>query len=288
MALLDPTFVRTLTRPMIFISGKGGVGKTTLSKSIAQILAAKGKRTLWACFEDPLLPPGDLKNPSPNLWEFNCHAVPAFEEYARMRLRLGPLVSLFLKNRLIRYLAQTVPGIHEIVLLGKVWHERLNYDHVVIDLPSTGHGLAMFQSALNFKKLFRGSPIQKDSESIIATFSDSEQSAFIIVSLPEEMPLQESLELKDLMLNLFPDNPPAFVVNKMFPELRQIDTRENAAKNTAEDYLYSRHKLEKENLKLWEALNLPYSTLEWALSDQPIVPQLTLQITNELKLPRSK
>ena len=61
------------------------------------------------------------------------------------------------------------------VLLGKIWFERGHYQHIVVDMPSTGYGLAMFQSTDNFVKLFRAGPLYQDAVAMMKTFGDSTQ-----------------------------------------------------------------------------------------------------------------
>lgn len=249
-------------RKLLFVGGKGGVGKTIVSQAIAQAHAERGRRTLWVTFEDPTRPMGELKQVTKTLWHLNCEATSAFEEYAALKIGMPSLTRLFLKNKLMRYLSQAAPGIHELVLLGKVWYERDHYDHVVIDMPSTGYGLAMFQSTDNFARLFKGGPIHKDAEAMLATFRDPAQTGHIVVSLPEEMPLVESLELYDYLKYLFPANPAVLLVNRRFPAPEGITqgenfpepphTWENPLATSALDYARKRFVLEAHNLRLWQ------------------------------------
>jgi len=257
-------------RNLLFVSGKGGVGKTIVSQAIAERLASEGRKTLWATIEDPIKPAGELKRINPNLWHFNCDAATAFEEYAALKIGVPGLTKIFLQNKLMRYLAKAAPGIHELVLLGKLWHERLNYDHVVVDMPSTGYGLAMFQSTMNFSRLFGGGPIHRDAEAMLATFADPAGCGQLIVALPEEMPLREALDLGDFLLKLFPTNPPAYLVNRVFPhpdraELRKLpetpDDWRTPIADSLEDYARKRAILEDYNLRLWRDQGIPYAEL---------------------------
>jgi hypothetical protein len=264
-----PRIEEVAGRNLVFVSGKGGVGKTVVSQAIALSLSQRGKRVLWVAIEDPLRPPGELLRVNPDLWNLNCEASTAFEEYIGLKLGGGSITRLFLGNKLIRYLAKAAPGIHELVLLGKIWYERKNYDHVVVDMPSTGYGLAMFHSTANFAKLFRGGPITRDAEEMIETFKDSKSTGHVIVALPEEMPLQEALELDQFLQELFPGNRAAFVANRLFPGARTgaAPAREENAGSpvakSASDYILRRLELEEFNLRRWrdeglDFLKLPY------------------------------
>jgi anion-transporting ArsA/GET3 family ATPase len=266
---MTTTVAAVTRRNLLFVGGKGGVGKTVVSQAIARCHAARGARTLWVTFEDPTRPPGELKEVSRNLWHLNCESGVAFEEYAALKIGSSRLTRLFVKNKLMRYLSKAAPGIHELVLLGKVWYERNHYKHVVIDMPSTGYGLAMFQSTANFARLFGGGPVHHDAEAMLSTFRDPALTGHLIVALPEEMPLVESLELNDYLLALFPKNPAAFVVNRRFPIVapeagettESPHSWENPLASSATDYVRKRNQLEAHNLRLWDERKLGYGEL---------------------------
>ncbi len=264
----SPDLASVTRRNLIFISGKGGVGKTVVSQSLALALSRKGKRVLWTTFEDPTRPMGELVKISDRLWHLNCEASRAFEEYASMKIGVASLARIFLQNRLMQYLAKAAPGIHELVLLGKVWHERANYDHVVIDMPSTGYGVAMFQSTLNFTRLFQGGPINRDSEQMIDTFGDPRQTGQVVVALPEEMPLVEGLELRDFLVELFPKGEPAFLANRLFPGNpgqggvpADPDLWPTPVPESDADYAEKRLVLESHNLRLWRDRKIDFAGL---------------------------
>lgn len=268
---------------LLFVHGKGGVGKTSVSRALARALSQSKEKVLWLTLEDPLFPLGELKQESRNLWHLNADFSASFEEYAALKIGMAPLTRLFLKNKLIRYLAQAAPGIHELVLLGKIWHERESYTQVVVDLPSTGYGLAMFQSTQNFVKLFQGGPLNKDAQEMLRTFNDPKQTGHLILSLPEEMPLRESLELGEFLSQMLPGNPPAYLVNRLFPadsaleseaaENPSIDPSRNGSTPLAtspKDYVQKRISLEKANLKLWRETKIGnnYGELDYFLPQQ--------------------
>ena len=253
-------------RPLVFIEGKGGVGKTVITHAAAHALAKQKQKTLLVTIEDPHLDPGALVQITPHLWHLNCEAMTAFEEYAGIRIGIPALTRIFLRNKLMQYLAKAAPGVREIVLLGKIWHERKNYTHIVVDMPSTGYGITMFQSTRNFANLFKGGPIQKDALAMLETFDDPNSTAQIIVSLAEEMPLRESLELRDYLLDLFPSNAPGYLVNRRFPKSEIVSERQlkdSPVPQSASEYLAHRYSLEEQNLELWKSEKLAFAELPY-------------------------
>lgn len=204
-----------LNKKIILIIGKGGVGKTMLARASARHLALQGKRTLLIHVLQVVEEEQKLEKVAPNLWEITLRASDCFQEYIMLKLKLKALYTAFLGNKVTQYLEKAAPGVREMVLLGKIWFERENYDHVVVDMPSTGYALTMIHTPFNFASLFPGGPIYHDSQAMIETFSDPRQTAFVTVSLGEEMPIQESIELAANLKGLMPANPSWLVMNRL-------------------------------------------------------------------------
>ncbi len=249
----SPSQRTILERPLLFVQGKGGVGKSTVALATARLLS-ETHRTLLVSIEDPLRPAYELKKLSARLDHLNNEATAAFEEYAGRKIGAPNLVKVFLQNRFMRYLAKAAPGIRELVLIGKIWYETRNYARVVVDMPATGHGLTLFQSLFNWGSLFAGSPLAKDAAAMVATLSDPKFVGHLIVSLPEEMPLVEGLELRTQIRRIFPDADCALVVNRRFPApLSRRDYPEDRPfAATAAEHAVRKAGLEADNLALWE------------------------------------
>ena len=301
MPSVSETIAEVLNRPLVFVHGKGGVGKTVVSQAIAKTLIQRNhqknlrkNKTLWITLEDPTRPPGQLIEVAPHLWHLNCDFLQSFEEYAAMKIGVTSLTRFFLKNKLIRYLAKAAPGIHELVLLGKIWFEREHYSHVIVDLPSTGYGLAMFQSTSNFIQLFHGGPLHRDAQAMLKTFEDPTATGHLIVALPEEMPLRESIELNDYLNKMFPNNPRAFLVNRVFPSLldgqNEIALPEfcsNPLPHSSQDYVQKRVRLEEYNLRIWREAQIRFGKLEFVPhfeSSSLIIQGISHQLQSEAYL----
>lgn len=244
---------KALSRPLLFVQGKGGVGKTTVASALARV-SSESKKTLLVSIEDPLLASGEMREIGKNLWHLNNESTAAFEEYAGMKIGAPALVKIFLSNRLMRYFVKAAPGIRELTLMGKIWFEMKNFDRIIVDMPATGHGLTMFQSLANWKKLFTGSLLAKDSQAILDTLSDPSQTAHLIVALPEEMPLTEGLELSDHLKAIFPDCDPVFLVNRLSPETNIAFSDEKPFADTAAAHFARKADTERKNLSLWSGI----------------------------------
>lgn len=277
-------------RRLIFVCGKGGVGKTSVSQALALSLARdRSRKILWATFEDPSLPRHTPVQKATNLFHISCGAHESFEEYATLKIHSALLAKIFLQNKLVRYLSQAAPGIPDLTMLGKVWHERAHFDHVVVDMPATGHGIAMFQSTINFNRLFKTGPLHKDMGEMILTLDDPSVSGMLVVGIPEEMPLRESLELGQTLESLFKHNPARYLLNRHFgaalPDSSRPDTSgisphpdewPSPFAADLEDYAAKRLLLEAENLRLWTQ---PYWKLPLLSPVDHIVPTLAAKLT---------
>jgi anion-transporting ArsA/GET3 family ATPase len=133
----------------------------------------------------------------------------------KLKLKLRALYTAFLGNKITNYLEKAAPGVREMVLLGKIWFERNHYDHVVVDMPSSGYALTMIHTPFNFAALFPGGPIYHDAKEMIATFSNPKETALVAVSIAEEMPVQEALEMAANLRKLMPKNPAWLVLNRL-------------------------------------------------------------------------
>jgi hypothetical protein len=278
-------FTSSLEKQLLFVQGKGGVGKSTLALAVAQ-LHTERHRTLLISIEDPHRPAYDLRKLNPQLDHLNNEATSAFEEYAGKKIGAPALVRVFLNNRFMRYLVKAAPGIRELVLIGKIWYETRKYERVVVDMPATGHALTLFQSLFNWGSLFAGSPLAKDAANMIETFSDSSKVGHLIVSLPEEMPLVEGLELRSRLRHLFSSAECAFVVNRKFPDSGSTtpypEDRPFAA--TVSEHASRKVKLERDNLEIWKSekyIEIPFHPPELTHSTSKIASQVEADLRRE-------
>lgn len=205
----------------IFVTGKGGVGKTTVSTALAAHLAAQGRRALLVLSTDTekaahlLGVPRIGEQPieaQPGLFALHVEPEQAMRQYGMMVLKSRLLYDVLFDNRHVRGFFRGVPGLREWALLGKAWFlsggadpaaadyadaelEGAPFDVVILDAPATGHGMEVLRVPRVILDIAPGGRLRADAEAAWATLTDPKQSALVLVSLAEELPTTETLEL---------------------------------------------------------------------------------------------
>jgi anion-transporting ArsA/GET3 family ATPase len=225
-----------LDKRLVLISGKGGVGKTTVAASLGLLAARRGKRTIvcevaeqermsrafgaeGAGYRESQLAPG--------LWAFSVDPERAKEEWLHFQLRSGALAGVLGNSRMFQYLTAAAPGLSELVTIGKVWElaqlERIAaraspYDLVIVDAPSTGHGLAMLGAPRAYAEIARVGPIRRQAQKIHEFVTDARATGVVVVAMPEEMPVNETLEFEERLRRELNMKVEAVVANGVYPE----------------------------------------------------------------------
>lgn len=225
-----------LDRRFLFITGKGGVGKTTVTAALALKLAAQGKRVLCAAcnakerfstlFGVPALGP-EIAPLTTNVWGVNMEPGQAMAEYGMMILRSRTLYKSVFDNRYVRSFFRATPGLYEWAMLGKAWFHtteqlddgRPRFDVVLLDAPATGHGLDMLRVPKVIVDIVPPGILRRDADRAWAMFRDSSQSGVVVVTLPEDMPVNETLELIGSLETELHLPVAEVVVNSMLPPI---------------------------------------------------------------------
>jgi anion-transporting ArsA/GET3 family ATPase len=200
-----------LERQLHFVCGKGGVGKSAVACALATHFRRQGHRVLLAQVNSPdshahLMEtdevPHDIAEIEPDLWMVNTSPDQALREYALMTLKFETLYKAAFENRLMRIFLRFVPSIAELTMLGKLWYHaeetdgpRRRFDRIVVDCPSTGHGVSFLRVSQVLTDVWRGAgPAAKKTMEMTATFEDPSRTALHVVTLAEEMPVNETIE----------------------------------------------------------------------------------------------
>jgi len=204
-----------LEKPLVVVTGKGGVGKSTVAAALGLAAARRGKRTIIAevarrddvsrvlggtgVHEDEL---------APGLHHISIDPEDALEQYLVDQLPSRALADVLLSSRGFGYLAAATPGLRELLTVGKVWElaqeDRRTpgarpYDLVILDAPATGHGVAILAAPRTFADAALMGRIARQGRIIDAMLSDPAQTGVVAVARAEEMPVNETLALQDAL-----------------------------------------------------------------------------------------
>ena len=218
------------------------MGKTTVCAVEARALAARGKRVLVAmCHAKERLSTmlgcdriGPEVTPvAPGIWAVNIDPARAIEEYGRMTIKVRLLFKTVFESRYTRAFLHAVPGLEEWSMLGKAWWHTgetdadgaLRYDVVILDAPATGHGLNMLRVPKIIVEVAPRGILRRDAERARKDFQDPERCGVILVTLPEEMPVTETIELAEALTGELSMPLAKVVVNRVLPQLFSKEER---------------------------------------------------------------
>jgi anion-transporting ArsA/GET3 family ATPase len=220
-------------RRLIVVLGKGGVGRSTGAAAIAGQLARAGKRTLLYqtnandrfghYFDQPAVGPEAVQL-APNLWAINATPASALEEYGLMILRWKSVYEMVFENRVTKAFLRAIPGLDDYALLGKMWFHtgeekrgKPVWDTVVFDMPASGHSISMLKVPWVIVDTVPEGPLTRDARSVKELLQDPARTSAVVVTLAEEMPVNEALELEG-QLGQLGITPQQLVVNQIYPD----------------------------------------------------------------------
>jgi anion-transporting ArsA/GET3 family ATPase len=223
-------------RRLLYVTGKGGVGKTTVAAALGLAAAQAGRRTIVCevaeqdrvsrAFKREGVVAETEVQLAPNLWATTIAPQRALEEWLGRQLG-GPGLRVLARSSAFQYFVAAAPGAKELITIAKVWElaqlERWDrrgrtYDLVVVDAPSSGHGLAMLTTPRTFGEIARVGPIRRQAFKVRDLLADPERTGYVAVALPEEMPVNEALELERRLPEAVGIGLQAIVVNALWPE----------------------------------------------------------------------
>jgi anion-transporting ArsA/GET3 family ATPase len=224
------TALSLLDRKLLFVTGKGGVGKTTVAAALALLAAERGKRTL-VCEVDAKGNLADFyetgptgfeeREIHPNLWAMSMDTEASLKQYLSLQLKL-PLVSrIGPLARMFDFVATAAPGVKEIVTVGKlVWEVKEgHYDLVVVDAAPTGHIVGQLAAPQSINQLVQVGLVRQQTGWMLEILGDPSMTGLIIVATPEEMPVNETIDLTHRIKAETNVDLAAIVVNRVLPEL---------------------------------------------------------------------
>ena len=232
MSLFDQRFV--------LFSGKGGVGKTTVSSAFALSCARRGQRTLLiqldvkekvSSFFGSREVSTDIIEVEDNLFAVNITPAAALEEYGLMVLKVKLIYKAVFENRIIQAFLKSVPGLNDLLMLGKAHYHASEtnadgsyvWDKVVVDAPATGHGIFFLQIPSVITSSLSSGHMYREAKKIEDFLKDPELTSINLVTLPEEMPVNETLMLRDVIQQKLQMPVYSIVVNSVYEPLFDED-----------------------------------------------------------------
>jgi anion-transporting ArsA/GET3 family ATPase len=224
-----------LERTLLYVTGKGGVGKTTVAAALGLAAAERGRRTIVCevaeqdrvsrAFAREGVQREQEIELAENLWAITIDPNAALREWLGRQLG-GPALRLISGSSAFQHFVAAAPGAKELITIAKVWelaqlerwdaHNR-TYDLVIVDAPASGHGLAMLTAPKTFGEIARVGPIRRQAFKIRDMLVDPRRTGYVAVALPEEMPVNETLELDDRLHAAIGMGLDAIVVNGVHP-----------------------------------------------------------------------
>lgn len=209
-----PAITGLLDKRIVFVTGKGGAGKSTVAYALGLASAARGERTIVceiagrergaALFGHD---PGGFTEVelAENLWTISIDPDEMVKEYLAIKLPIRAMASVLTAGGLFGYLAAATPGLAEMVTLGKIWElaqdERRapgadgSYRRVIVDAPASGHAVALLRTPETFREIARAGPLAKQAGLIEAAVADPRQTGMAVVATPEETAVTEAGEI---------------------------------------------------------------------------------------------
>jgi anion-transporting ArsA/GET3 family ATPase len=197
---------------VLIVAGKGGVGKTTMTAALARMASQTGRSVLIV----------ELEGKSGITGAFGLGHDLGYEEVELQAARLPDQGTVRARritpdDALVEYLedhglrrvskrlvssgvvdvvATAIPGIRDVLVLGKIKQlEREGVaDLIVVDAPATGHAITFLTSASGLVNAARGGPLRSQASDVVELLSDPSRCRVMLVTLPEDMPVSETIE----------------------------------------------------------------------------------------------
>lgn len=211
-------------RRLYIFTGKGGVGKTTLSKAFVRYLQGQGLDAAYMTFQNSSL--GDVHHGSTDkvvngIREITLDLEEAARGYIEKKMNSKLIASWVVKTPFFRALVNMMPGFSYLIHLGKILEMGVENQKLiaVLDAPASGHALTMVEATTNFKQIFESGIIFEDTGKMLSRLNDPAYTKIHVVSLPSLMSWQEATELKASLQERTPVLVDITVNNCLYPLL---------------------------------------------------------------------
>jgi anion-transporting ArsA/GET3 family ATPase len=291
-----------LARRLVFVMGKGGVGKTTVSVILAYIAERMNKKVLLVelgdtdsigkLYQDQALTelPRQL---SQNIWGARVNAKAELEAYVRAHVAPRIIANKIIRSRLFDYLFEAAPGLKEVMSLGRLWRWEKEktaplagsntsgrdsdrgdstgadpfaktFDLIIVDAPATGHAMSLLRLPDSLIRMIRVGPLANQIRGLQQLLKDHRKTGLVLVSLPEELPANETVEFYSMAEQTLDMPVVATFINCVYPcvfnksDLQQLAEVKNSCRNRSDeenrllssaDSLILRHTVQQKHIK---------------------------------------
>jgi anion-transporting ArsA/GET3 family ATPase len=294
-----------LDKRLVFVTGKGGVGKSTIAIALGLAAAGRGKRTIVCEVGGQETASRVFRRAeigfhevgvADNLWAISVDPDQSLREYLLLQLKVRAMRDMLMRSRVFNYLAAATPGLKELVTIGKIWElaqpdrrvkKAEEYDLVIVDAPATGQGIGFLQTPRTFANIAKVGPVHSQAQELDRFITDHDSTGVAIVSLPEEMPVNESASLEESLTSDIGMAVDRVYMNALYPERfakgdadeldRALDEADGAAKAAVRAALSEHHRCRSQRAQLQrlkQTVASPVKTLPFIFKPQLDVPSL--------------
>ena len=234
---------------ILIVSGKGGVGKTTVAAALAIVAARHGRRVCIAEVDRkgtlPRLFGGaalgyEPRQLSPGVFGMNIVPEAALAEYLDVQYHMKRISKVFTSTHFVDYITAAAPGLKDILMLGKIWYLEQGrtsrpgptpggFDTIVVDAPAAGHMLTFLSAPMGLADAVRLGPVKRQSDWLVEMLRDAKRTRVHLVTLPEEMPVSETLETAGALRDRVGINYGAVFANAVYSPLFDATEKQTLA-----------------------------------------------------------
>ncbi len=229
MNLLD----RVSALKLVVVTGKGGVGKSTLAAALGKSMARRGRRTLLleidpreSLYQLLGVPPsgGNVEQVDVDLYVQNLSPRAVLDQVIRETIRVEMFARRVLSSTIYQHFAEAAPGLKEVAALGHALRVVEGKDStapvvdtVVLDAPATGHGVSLLAAPRLVSDVIQEGPFGRMSAELAEFVETPEVCGILVVTAAEEMPVQEAIEMIEALDRKLSRRPEGVVVNSLYP-----------------------------------------------------------------------
>jgi anion-transporting ArsA/GET3 family ATPase len=149
-----------------------------------------------------------------------------------MLLRVKLIYRAVFENRIVKTFLRAIPGLNDLLMLGKAYFHATEqqsdggyvWDKVIVDAPATGHGVFLLQIPSVITSTLSSGHMYEEAQEILEFLRDPERTMLNLVTLAEEMPVNETLMLRDEARERIGVPVGSVIINGLYPRLFDDET----------------------------------------------------------------